>query len=104
MTVRPVKGRADRARFIDLPWKIYRRDPNWVPPLKASVRELIDSRKHPFYAGGSEAEIELFLAWDGPDVVGRVAAILNHAHNRVHEEKCCVLWFLRDHRPAGCRP
>ena len=94
MTVRPVKGRADRARFIDLPWKIYRDDPNWVPPLKASVRELLDVRKHPFYGGGSEAEIELFLAWDGPDVVGRVAAILNHTNNRVHDEKVVFFGFF----------
>lgn len=94
MTVRPVRGRADRKRFIDLPWKIYRGDGNWVPPLKASVRELLDVKRHPFYAGGSEAELELFLAWDGPDVVGRVAAILNHTHNRIHEELIVFFGFF----------
>lgn len=94
MTVRPVKGRADRKRFVDLPWKIYRGDPNWVPPLKASVREMLDVDRHPFFAGGREAELELFLAWDGPDVVGRVAAILNHTHNRVHEENVVFFGFF----------
>ncbi len=94
MTVKPVRGRADRKRFIDLPWKIYRGDSNWVPPLKASVRELLDVNRHPFYAGGREAELELFQAWDGPDVVGRVAAILNHAHNRVHEEQVVFFGFF----------
>ncbi len=94
MTVKPVKGRADRKRFIDLPWKIYRGDSNWVPPLKASVREMLDVKRHPFYDGGREAELELFLAWEGPDVVGRVAAILNHAHNRVHEEKVVFFGFF----------
>ncbi len=94
MTVKPVTGRADRKRFIDLPWKIYRSDGNWVPPLKASVRELLDVNRHPFYAGGREAELELFLAWDGPDAVGRVAAILNHTHNRVHEEKVVFFGFF----------
>jgi GNAT superfamily N-acetyltransferase len=92
--IRVVRGRTERARFVDLPWKIYRDDPNWVPPLKASVRELLDQKKHPFYDGGTEAEIELFLAWDGRDVVGRVAAILNHAHNRVHEEKVVFFGFF----------
>jgi GNAT superfamily N-acetyltransferase len=94
VTVKPVKGRADRKRFVDLPWKIYRGDSNWVPPLKASVRELLDVNRHPFYAGGREAEMELFLAWDGPDVVGRVAAILNHTHNRVHVEQVVFFGFF----------
>ena len=74
MIVKTVRGRADRARFVDLPWKIYHGDPNWVPPLKASVRALLDTGKHPFYDGGRGAEAELFLAWDGRDVVGRVGA------------------------------
>ncbi len=94
MTVKPVRSRADRKRFVDLPWKIYRGDPNWVPPLKASVREMLDVAHHPFFAGGREAELELFLAWDGPDVVGRVAAILNHTHNRVHEENVVFFGFF----------
>ena len=94
MTVKPVKGRADRKRFVDLPWKIYRGDRKWVPPLKASVREMLDVSSHPFYDGGREAELELFLAWDGPDVVGRVAAILNHAHNRVHAENVVFFGFF----------
>ena len=38
--------------------------------------------------------MELFLAWDGPDVVGRVAAILNHTHNRVHEEQVVFFGFF----------
>jgi len=92
--VRPVHGRADRARFIDLPWKIYRGDRNWVPPLKATVRELLDVDRHPFYDGGKAAEIELFLAWEGPDVIGRIAAIHNHVHNRVHEENVVFFGFF----------
>ena len=94
MKVRPVRGRADRARFINLPWKIYRDDPHWVPPLKASVREMLDVERHPFYDGGREAELELFLAWEGRDVVGRVAAILNHTHNRIHDENVAFFGFF----------
>ena len=52
MKVSVVRGRADLARFVDFPWKVYRDDPNWVPPLKASVRALLDVKKHPFYEGG----------------------------------------------------
>jgi len=92
--VAAVRGRSDRARFINLPWSIYHGDPNWIPPLKASVRELLDEESHPFYEGGQAAEIELFLAWEGRDVVGRVAAILNHSHNRVHDENVVFFGFF----------
>ena len=94
MTIKRVGGRTDLTRFVDLPWKIYRGDPNWVPPLKASVRELVDARRHPFYDEGRGAEIELFLAWEGRDVVGRVAAIQNHAYNRFHDENVVFFGFF----------
>jgi hypothetical protein len=94
VTIKRVRGRTDLTRFVDLPWKIYRGDPNWVPPLKASVRELVDARRHPFYDEGRGAEIELFLAWEGRDVVGRVAAIQNHAYNRFHDENVVFFGFF----------
>ncbi len=94
MTIRPVRSRSQRAQFIRLPWKLYRNDPLWVPPLRSSVRALLDVRKHPFYDGGRRAEVELFVAYEGHDPVGRVAAILNHAHNEVHEEKVAFFGFF----------
>ncbi len=92
--IRPVRTRADMVAFLDLPWRIYRGDPNWVPPLKASVRELLDPARHPFYGGGAAAQRELFLAWDGRRPVGRIAAILNHAHNRFHGESVGFFGFF----------
>ncbi len=86
IAVRSVTTRRELAAFVDLPWDLYRGDPDWVPPLKASVRQLLDVDRHPFYGGGQAAERELFLAWEGDRPVGRVAAIQNHAHNRFHDE------------------
>lgn len=94
MRVDRVSGRADLAAFINLPFTLYRDDPNWVPPLKADVRKLLDREKHPFYGGGSDAEADFFLARDGREVVGRIAAILNHAHNRAHEENVAFFGFF----------
>jgi len=89
-----VSGRADLAAFVNLPFTLYRDDPNWVPPLKADVRKLLDQNRHPFYDNGREAEIELFLARDGRQVVGRIAAVLNHAHNRAHDENIGFFGFF----------
>ena len=94
MRVDRVSGRADLSAFVNLPFTLYRNDTNWVPPLKADVRKLLDQDHHPFYDGGREAEIELFLARDGRQVVGRIAAILNHAHNRAHEENVAFFGFF----------
>jgi hypothetical protein len=81
--VTTVAGRRDVQRFIRLPWRIYRDDPVWVPPLIRDVRFLLDRDRHPFHR---HAEVEYFLAWRGNDCVGRVAAIVNHTHVRFHEE------------------
>ena len=94
MTVRTVSGRRELAEFINLPWKIYRGDPNWIAPLKASVRAILDREKHPFYGGGREAEIELFVATEGREVVGRCAAIINFAHDRAHGERAGFFGFF----------
>jgi GNAT superfamily N-acetyltransferase len=94
MTISSVRSRRDLAEFVDLPWRLYRGNPNWIPPLKASVRAMLDASRHPFYGGGENAEIELFIARDGRHVVGRVAAILYHAHNRVHDDNIAFFGFF----------
>jgi hypothetical protein len=55
------------------------RYPNWVPPLRVAVYDALDERKNPFY---QEAGRALFLAERDGEVVGRIAAIENRAHNR----------------------
>jgi GNAT superfamily N-acetyltransferase len=92
--IRRVASRADRSSFLALPERLYADDPNWVPPLRSSVRALLDRSHHPFYAGGEGAHIELFLAEDDREVVGRVAAIHNHVSNRFHDENVVCFGFF----------
>ncbi len=79
-----VQGRSDQREFINLEKEIYRDDPNWVPPLWGDLRERVGFKRHPFY---DDAVVQTFLVRRDGRVVGRVAAIVNHAHNRHHEEK-----------------
>jgi GNAT superfamily N-acetyltransferase len=83
---------ADLKRFVDLPWRLYAGDPCWVPPLKKQVRGYLDV-KHPFYANGA-AEREVYLAWRGTRVVGRIAAIVNHAYNAFHGDRTGFFGFF----------
>ena len=85
-----VEGKKALKEFVELPYTLYRNDPFWVPPLRIAVKELLDRAKHPYYAN---AEVEFFLARQEGRVVGRVAAIHDRAHNRVHEEDAGFFGF-----------
>ncbi len=90
VVVRAVDGRKQRNDFLQLPWTLYEGDPNWVPPLVSQQRELLNYKRHAFY---EDAEIATFVAYrTRPDTktdepVGRIAAIVNNAHNRRFGER-----------------
>ncbi len=77
--------------FVELPYSLYKGDPYWAPPLRIAVKELLDRKKHPFYAN---ADAEFFLARRDGRVVGRIAAIFDRAHNKFHEENAGFFGFF----------
>ncbi len=72
-------------------WKIYKGDPNWVPPLMMDRKKILDREKNPFY---KHAEAEYFLAEKNGEIVGRIAAIKNDLHNQIHKEKTGFFGFF----------
>ncbi|MEY3658472.1 MAG: hypothetical protein RL425_1233 [Pseudomonadota bacterium] len=74
-TIRPVQSKADRVAFVDLPFRLYADDPNWVPPLKDDVHGLLTPGKNPWFGHG---EAQLFLAERAGRVVGRISAHIDH--------------------------
>ncbi|MFZ5453370.1 MAG: acyl-CoA N-acyltransferase [Thermodesulfobacteriota bacterium] len=87
----PVEQPGQIRAFVDLPWKIYARDPQWVPPLKKEVARLLDPQAHPFW---KFAQRQLFLAQRGSEIVGRIAAIVDHNYNRFHDERMGIWGFF----------
>ena len=77
--------------FVDLPFRIYADDRDWAAPLKSDVRWMLDLAKNPFW---KHAKRELFLARRDGKVVGRIAAIVDDEHNRVHGEKTGFFGFF----------
>jgi hypothetical protein len=71
LLITPVSSKADLKAFVDLPWRLYANDPNWVPPLKSEVYGLLTPGKNPFF---DHAEAQYFLARRGDKVVGRISA------------------------------
>jgi len=76
-----VQTPSDLNAFINLPWKLYRKHPNWVPPLKKYVRKLLDTKRHPFWQFSDQL---LLLARRGSETVGRIAGIIDRNYNRYH--------------------
>ena len=66
-----VSGKGDLNAFIDLAYRLNADDPNWVPPLKADMVELLTPGKNPFH---EHAKVQLFLARRDGKVVGRISA------------------------------
>ncbi|RKE49831.1 MULTISPECIES: GNAT family N-acetyltransferase [unclassified Sphingomonas] len=71
LIIRPVETKKDRKIFIDLPFRLYADDPNWVPPLKSEALGLITPEKNGWF---SHAKAQLFLAEEDGRVVGRISA------------------------------
>ncbi len=71
LKIAPVTSKNDRKLFVDLPFRLYRDDPFWVPPLKSEALGLITPAKNGWF---SHAEAQLFLAYEDDRVVGRISA------------------------------
>lgn len=84
VVVAPERTRADRKAFLELPYRLYRGHPHWVPPLRMDEAFLGNRAKNPFYA---HATVAHFLARRGDRVVGRIAAVENTLHNEVHGDR-----------------
>jgi len=101
VTVRPVETRAEQKRFVQLPWRIYRDDPCWMPPLIMSQEELLGFRPCPFY---EKSRSRSFLASRGGTDVGRITAIVNAGHiERYQEQRGFFGFFECDDDPAAAK-
>jgi hypothetical protein len=71
VSVEPVTGKRDFDAFVDFAYRLNASDPNWVPPLRAEVVELLTPGKNPFH---EHAKVQLFVARRDGEVVGRISA------------------------------
>ena len=72
--IQEVTTRRDLLAFVKFPWRVYKGDPNWVPPLISERLDYLNPEKNPFY---QHAEVALFLARRGREIVGTIAPFIN---------------------------
>ena len=89
--IEPVRNPKDLHTFVTLPWRLYRNDPAWVPPLIGETKKVFRRETNPFFAHG---EIEPYLAYRDGRIVGRIAAIRNRVHEEFHQESAGFFGFF----------
>jgi len=77
--------------FIELPFSIYRNDPNWVPPLRSEARRVLNERKNPYYANAS---IELFICYWDDLPIARAAVIIDKNYEKKYGTKTAFFGFF----------
>ena len=91
LEVRPVRSGSELKRFIRLPWRIYRNEPRWIPPLLFERRNFLNRKKNPYF---EHAEAEYFLAYRDGEPVGRITAQVDHAFNDFHSSRWGMFGFF----------
>ncbi len=87
----PVNTKREWNVFVKFPYKLYKKNPNWVPYLLSDYKALLNPEKHPFY---KHADVQFFLAMQNGKPAGRIAAIIDYKHIETHEEKVGFFGFF----------
>jgi hypothetical protein len=75
-------NKAQVKRFVELPYRLYRDCPMWVPPLYMDAYLPLNRKKHSFF---THSEADFFLAVRDGEVVGRICAANNKRFNEYHK-------------------
>lgn len=91
ISIRQVKSRGDLRTFIYFPAKVHAKNSNWLPPVYADEWNFFNPKKNRSF---SHCNTIMMLAYEGKKPVGRIMGIINHTHNRIHDEKVARFGYL----------
>ena len=70
--------------FVNFPFKVYEGVEEWVPPILADIKTMLNQDEHPFY---EHSEAEFFVARQNGEMVGRIGLLENKPSNKYHDKK-----------------
>lgn len=85
LMISPVRSKRELKEFVTFPWRIYRDNPCWVPPLINDRMKRLDPQVDPFW---KNARRELWIARLEGRPVGTIAGIVEEG--RVHTSGAMV--------------
>ncbi len=88
LEVLEVKTNRDRRAFIELPYRLYQGDPNFVPPLRMQMRDILTESKNMLFGYGPHTA---FLVRREKRVVGRVLCGIDEGFDR--DNNLNSAWF-----------
>ncbi|MEY4703138.1 MAG: hypothetical protein RIR96_1035 [Bacteroidota bacterium] len=78
-----VENKKEERRFLDLPYKIYKGDPNWIAPLENDVTSIFNHEKNKAFRHGKL--VRWILVRDN-ETIGRIAAFVNKKYRSKGDE------------------
>ena len=84
MNIKSVANKADLKKFIHFPFDFYKKDPNWVAPLRFDLRKQFNPDANPLL---SHCDYQLFLLIRDGLIIGRIAAFIDRLAVDFWEEK-----------------
>jgi hypothetical protein len=88
--VLPVKNKQELKQFYQVPFRVYHDNPYWIPPFWSEMKGFFH-KKNPFW---THAECILFLVKKNNEVIGRIAAIIDHAYCKATGENVGYFGFF----------
>jgi len=76
--------------FKSLPYKLYKENSYWVPPVPGEIDFAMDREKHPFYA---HSEADFIVVEEGKKVLGRIAVLHNKHYCDFHKVKTGFFYY-----------
>ena len=69
LEIRPVSTRREHRLFLTFPWRVFRGDRMWVPPVLSEMEKRLDPQRGAWFTHGIA---ECFVAWGGKTPVGTI--------------------------------
>ncbi|MBV8560061.1 MAG: hypothetical protein JO050_04770 [Acidimicrobiia bacterium] len=88
--IKPVRSLLGRRAFVDFPFRLFKHDPAWVPPLRISVFDRIS----PKYPANEHQDTALWMAYRNGKAVGRIGACVDHKFNEFQDQSWAWVGFF----------
>ncbi|MBS1572960.1 MAG: GTP cyclohydrolase, partial [Bacteroidetes bacterium] len=79
LEIQKVENKKDLMDFIQFPMRLYKGNPNYVPPLISDEKNIWDTNENPAL---EYSEFQLFVVKRKNEIVGRIAVIINHKESQ----------------------
>lgn len=91
LSILPVRTGREKRIFLNFPWRIYRGDPLWVPPILRERARQIDPARGPFFKRG---RAKFFIAWRNGKPAGTICAAEDQKINELRGKRECLFGFF----------